>query len=401
MPPFAISGWQPQLHNKNKAWGSVGIVLLVVGVSISLIGYAMDATYCKSLGKMIEGFYTTKAASTCPSDIYTLFVIGGAVVSIIGIIILIASLKPSNLKLIKEPLTSVGVLVGAAVGIAISVMIISVLTEYVPSNDITTPAGNGNFTLYIQRPSTILIPVRNIINETKYPLQITVFYEKPPISNIERIRLSTSTDSILSYYNSEARNTTSNTSLNITSNTPPNTTSNTPLNTTSVIPPKTSSKIIYSMDVRAKHNGQVSNTTNPYNVDIFYTDTNGRHATYTATFSWPIKTLDFNILVYFFIVFIGVVVSRYTTNIIENKVNPKDFKGSSGGTDRTPSHFVKADGIWILVSGVITLLIFSSFQEQVELTSFLLTNISLAFTFGFGFDKILATGSRIAGVGGA
>jgi hypothetical protein len=120
-----------------------------------------------------------------------------------------------------------------------------------------------------------------------------------------------------------------------------------------------------------------------------------------VTFSWPIKTLDFNILVYFFIVFIGVVVSRYTTNIIEHRNDPAEFAASSEGSGRTPGQFVKADGIWILVSGVITLLIFSSFQEQVELTSFLLTNISLAFTFGFGFDKILATGSKIAGAGGA
>jgi hypothetical protein len=370
---------------------AVGIALLVLGVSIALIGYTLDSTYCKSLDKMLEVFYTTKVTLACPSGTYILLVVGGAVVSIMGIILLVASLKPANIESMKKPLTSVGVLVGAAIGIAIAVMIISVLTEYVPSNDITTSAGNSNFTLHIQRPSTILIPVRNLINDTKYPLQITVFYEKPPISKIERIRLSTSTDSILSYYNSEARNTTSETPLNTTV---------TSLNTTSIIP-KDASKIVYWMDVRARHSGQVSNTTNPYNVDIFYTDTNGRHATYTATFSWPIKTLDFNILVYFFIVFIGVVVSRYTTNIIESRNDPTKFAASADGSSRTPGHFVKADGIWILVSGVITLLIFSSFQEQVELTSFLLTNISLAFTFGFGFDKILATGSKIAGAGGA
>jgi Protein of unknown function (DUF3185) len=391
--------WRGPIDENYKTRGLIGIVLLVIGVSIALVGYALDATYCKSLGKMIEGFYTTKAAYSCPSDTYILLVIGGAAVSIVGIILLIVALKSKNLESIKKPLTSVGVLVGATIVIAIAIMIISVFTEYVPSNDITTPAGNSNFTLFIQRPSTILIPVRNIINETQYPLQITVFHEKPPISKIERIRLSTSADSILSYYNSEAKNTTSESPLNTTSESPLNTTSETPLNSTSIIPPKSASKIVYSMEVRAQHNGQVSNTTNPYNVDLFYTDINGRHATYTATFSWPVKTLDFNILVYFFIVFIGVVVSRYTTNIIESKDNPEKF--ATKGSDRTPSHFIKADGIWILVSGVITLLIFSSFQQQVELTSFLLTNISLAFTFGFGFDKILATGSKIAGTGGS
>jgi hypothetical protein len=129
----------------------VGFALLVLGVSIALTGYILDATYCKSLDKMLEVFFTTRVTSACPSGSYILLVIGGAVVSIMGIIILVVSLKPANIESMKKPLTSVGVLVGAAIGIAIAVMI-SVHVEYVPSNDITTPAGNSNFTLYIQRP---------------------------------------------------------------------------------------------------------------------------------------------------------------------------------------------------------------------------------------------------------
>jgi hypothetical protein len=101
--------------------------------------------------------------------------------------------------------------------------------------------------------------------------------------------------------------------------------------------------------------------------------------------------------VYFFIVFIGVVVSRYTSKLIAKKPDNSNDDKNESELDKA-NHFNKGDGIWILVSGVITLLIFSSFQEQVELTSFLLTNISLAFTLGFGFDKILDTGSRITGV---
>ena len=273
-----------------------------------------------------------------------------------------------DFKSIKKALTSAKGVVSIAVILAILVMIYSVISEYVPANDITTSAGNANFTLYVQRPSTILIPVRAILNETTYPLQITAFYDTPPILNIDRIRLSTSTDSILSYYNSDTSN---NTTTKYAGNT-------------------SSSKTYYTIYVKAQHNGQVSNSSNPYNVDVFYTDTNGRHATYSTSFDWPVKTLDFNILVYFFIVFIGVVVSRYTTNITEKKT-PRQLNKESG-------QFYRDDGVWILVSGVITLLIFSSFQEQVELTSFLLTNISLAFTFGFGFDKILETGSKITRV---
>jgi hypothetical protein len=332
---------------------------------------------CKLLDKILEAFFTNKVAFLCPSATYILLVIAGAIVSIVGIIFLIISLKPRNIVLTEKQLKSVRTLVIGSVGIAFAVMIITVIFDYVPVNDITTAAGNANFTGYIQRPSTILIPVKGILDETRHRLQITVFQDNPPISKVDLIRLSTSTDSILSYFNSEAKN-----------------------NTYVVYPTNSTSKtkIIYNLDVTAKHGGQVSNTTNPYNIDIFYTDRNGTHGTYATTFNWPIKTLDFNILVYFFIVFIGVVVSRYTTNLVDSR-SKTGQPNQDSGQYKDPGQLARNDWIWIIVSGVITLLIFSSFQEQVELTSFLLTNISLAFTFGFGFDKILETGSKIADLG--
>lgn len=54
--------YRAMLLEKSRGWGLIGIILLVLGMSIALIGYVTDSTYCKSLGKMIEGFYTTKAA---------------------------------------------------------------------------------------------------------------------------------------------------------------------------------------------------------------------------------------------------------------------------------------------------------------------------------------------------
>jgi hypothetical protein len=44
------------------------------------------------------------------------------------------------------------------------------------------------------------------------------------------------------------------------------------------------------------------------------------------------------------------------------------------------------------ISAIIALLIFSSFQQQVHPTG----NISLAFAFGFGFDKVLETTHNLA-----
>jgi hypothetical protein len=44
--------------------------------------------------------------------------------------------------------------------------------------------------------------------------------------------------------------------------------------------------------------------------------------------------------------------------------------------------------IWIPFSAIITLLIFSSFVDQVRLSADIIVNLSLTFGFGFGFDKV-------------
>ena len=48
----------------------------------------------------------------------------------------------------------------------------------------------------------------------------------------------------------------------------------------------------------------------------------------------------------------------------------------------------KREYLWIPFSAIITLLIFTSFHEQVKLSSDILLNFALAFGFGFGFDKV-------------
>jgi hypothetical protein len=55
------------------------------------------------------------------------------------------------------------------------------------------------------------------------------------------------------------------------------------------------------------------------------------------------------------------------------------------------SSFTSSELLWIPFSAVITLLIFSSFREQVKLTQDVIANTALAFGFGFGFDKVFET----------
>jgi hypothetical protein len=146
---------------------------------------------------------------------------------------------------------------------------------------------------------------------------------------------------------------------------------------------------IYDMNVTAKHNLEIKNTTDPYTIFVYFQNSTGIHR-FPVSFTWPIKTMDFNIFTYFMIVLIGVIVSKYVKKIIDS--DSKTEEGSS-----TVGQFEQKDYIWIGVSGVIALLIFSNFQQQINLTSHIIANISLAFGFGFGFDKILETGQRLAG----
>lgn len=317
---------------------------------------------------------------TCALE-YVILIALGVAVAIVGIILLSTSFKGKDTRSFQKEVTSARVVIPVVVSITLALIGLTIYFEYVPENDVTSSLGNNTLMLYIQRPSTILIPVRGIVDEENSKLQATVIY-KEPILSIDRVRLSTSADSILTYYSD-------------------NTSVRKYYNDTTLLPANTSKKETHILDVRARHDGQVSNTTNLYSIDIFYTDNMTNPGKFTTTFSWPIKTLDFDIVVYFFIVFIGVLVSRYTTKIIRNSSkNKEETKDKGQKSDQSNEHnvgqFDKNDGVWVIVSGIITLLIFSSFQEQVQLTSLLITNISLAFTFGFGFDKILETGSRIA-----
>lgn len=105
--------------------------------------------------------------------------------------------------------------------------------------------------------------------------------------------------------------------------------------------------------MQASHSGEVGNTTLDYNVNVVYTMAAENDSGTTKRLSIPltlsVRMMDFNEIVYLLIVFIGVLVSRYTSKIYRGE----DSKGFD----------VKTDGMWVFASGIITLLIFSSFQE--------------------------------------
>ena len=114
------------------------------------------------------------------------------------------------------------------------------MLEYVPINDIKETFDIKGITGLINRDSNIQIPLRNSL----YPLQsnITLFIYSPPRGiDIQGIKLSTVSDTILSYQgNFENCNN------------------------------QTSGVKCYNMLVYGQHNLAVSNNTIPFTINIFY-----------------------------------------------------------------------------------------------------------------------------------
>jgi len=80
----------------------------------------------------------------------------------------------------------------------------------------------------------------------------------------------------------------------------------------------------------------------------------------------------------------GVLLSRVFENITE--------KGKRGTSYKK---LTAAQILWLPLSAIITLLIYTSFTEQISLNADILSNLALSFGFGFGFDKIFTLSKHI------
>jgi hypothetical protein len=245
----------------------------------------------------------------------------------------------------------------------VATIIVTIYTEYVPKNDIATKYDRPEYSFIVKRESTILIPLKNAFIPKVSDLSVAV-HPRQPDNEINSIKLYTTADSVLSYYGDFQ------------------------------LDNKTSSNIpVYKMNVSAQHNLLVQNSTNTYSIAVYFVNRTGALTQAVMPFSWPIKTLDFSLLTYFWLVLIGVIVSRFTSRYIED-TDQQSREGGTNGSIMT-IEFQTRDYLWIAFSGIIALLIFSEFQKNVQLTSNIITNISLAFGFGFGFDRVLDIGQKL------
>lgn len=191
--------------------------------------------------------------------------------------------------------------------------------------------------------------------------------------------------------------------------------SNSTLNPISIMPHKEITRndtgqisiVKYNFPFSIIHRGYVFNSTDPYEVTIGgLKQVFGEHSlngTKTATriapfpsqleFKWNIKTMDFPPIMYFWLVLTGVIFSRYITfhsDVTAPGTQSLQYRElMTRGNKKNPA-------LWLIFSTVITLLVFGGFQDQLKyLTTNILVNLSIAFAFGFGFDKVLESTKKI------
>ncbi len=147
------------------------------------------------------------------------------------------------------------------------------------------------------------------------------------------------------------------------------------------------------------------------------------------TFPWVIKSLDMNLITYFWIVMTGVVTSRFldfllvrlrkedeiaklldeemskhikSEDIINNEITNRrilDLRDKMGYfRDNIVQDLHWKELLWIVFSFIVAILVFAGFKQNVTPISSILINISLAFAFGFTFDRTLEMATRFKSV---
>lgn len=135
------------------------------------------------------------------------------------------------------------------------------------------------------------------------------------------------------------------------------------------------------MNITVRNDGIINNTKQNYSIVILYSSDTYKSINKTQIpFPWNIKEQDMALMTYFWIVLAGVLSS---TAISMLSIAPEG----------QAVEMRRSDAIWIALSFIIALAIFSGFND-VKITNYIIFNIGLAFGFGFGSDRILSLAKR-------
>jgi hypothetical protein len=248
----------------------------------------------------------------------------------------------------------------AVAGASAALLYVSIINttqnEYVPSNkEVLFDNSTDYFNVVITKEKDILVPTTAYYKAKESEIKVAIFFKHPDISlkSIKLVSLSASSTSLLK------------------------------VDTTESDPIAGDAK--YYFVVKAGHPLSITNTTEHYDVKVFYRTSQdptlpSEVKQLSIPITWNLQFLDFGQLSYFWIILFGVLASRVFTITF-----PESGGVSVSGADK-PS---LKELLWIPFSAMITLLIYSSFREQVALQGDIFANLAIAFGFGFGFDKVL------------
>jgi hypothetical protein len=311
--------------------------------------------------------------------IYVSQMVGALILVIIFLVVILSGTIASKTvpKLGKDVIITFVIILG----LLVFTTYVSVSTQIFPINSIQSQFDLRGMTIILNREPTVMIPLYSAPGFTPRDTAITTTIYHNPDDIIKEVKLSASSDSILSFEPNFKK-------IN----------DSTKVNNTEIDK--------YQLQAKAQHNLMVNNYTKPYSMDILYFNKTAQLNDLPFTFDWPAKTADLSPFSYFWIVLIGVMVSRLLSLILDKidkakQVVEADTTGKNlqqALEEQKPISLTVNDTIWIAFSFIIALLIFSSFSGQVHLTTNILTNVTLAFGFGFGFDKVLEVAKRFEGI---
>jgi hypothetical protein len=274
------------------------------------------------------------------------------------------------------------VLIVLIVGFGIT-MYFTLANVYTPVNQQVVTSDNSDIFVVVRKEANILVPLSNFFSPKYTKINVDIYFKDPNLRKASFISpplLASNTSSLLSQFDSRLTEDPLFTRYNLTMRVGhplfvANYTGNYEL------------KIIYRLGDIQKFAESGSSTSDDSFPELLGNATDAALSAnvpeeilsdirvVSIPLQYQVNALDFSKPEYFWIIALGVLASRV-------------FAISKDTLNTASINLRVEELIWIPFSAIITLLIFSSFVDQVKLSADVIMNLSLAFGFGFGFDKV-------------
>lgn len=274
------------------------------------------------------------------------------------------------------------VLIVLIVGFGIT-MYFTLANVYTPVNQQVVTSDNSDIFVVVRKEANILVPLSNFFSPKYTKINVDIYFKDPNLRKASFISpplLASNTSSLLSQFDSRLTEDPLFTRYNLTMRVGhplfvANYTGNYEL------------KIIYRLGDIQKFAESGSSTSDDSFPELLGNATDAALSgnvpdeilsdirVVSIPLQYQVNALDFSKPEYFWIIALGVLASRV-------------FAISKDTLNTASINLRVEELIWIPFSAIITLLIFSSFVDQVKLSADVIMNLSLAFGFGFGFDKV-------------